>query len=433
MRLKALLLAILACPLIAFGENTDGIYIRLGESSIKKVDLLIFTPQSKSGQSHERIQGEFYKTVLNNLTVTAMFNIFEKSYLGIPELALEMSYQVTGDQVTIDAKIFKKNDTKAAYAEQVQGPLSQSRHLAHSLVNGILKQLTGTAGPFLNSFVAATDRAGGPAKEIYYFDWDGANPTKISNHRNLARSPAWSPDGSIIAYTVYVHIGKKDFATPQIIFYDLATNRPRLLTSKAGNNSGANFSPDGKFIYMTSSAEGNNDIYKLSATTGEVITRLTKGPLRALNVEPAISPDGKQIAFASDRGGNTALYVMNSDGTAVKRLTQFKEFANAPSWSPDGKQIAFAGQDSGTFDIFVINADGSNLKRITQGFKTESGRLANNEYPSFSSDGRLIMYTSDRSGKNQIYVTNVQGTADFRVTHDDFNYYSPKWSWAHSR
>ncbi len=429
MRLKALLVAIFVIPLFAFAQNTEGIYIKLGESAVKKVDLLIFTPQAKSGKVHDSMQGEFYKTVVNNLTVSAMFNIFEKSYLGIPELTLEIGYQVKGDQVTVDARVLKKEDTTPLFTEQVQGSLSQSRQLAHALVNGVLKQLTGTPGPFLNRFTAATDRAGGPAKEIYYFDWDGANPTKISNHKNLSRSPAWSPDGTTIAYTAYVIIGKNGQNSPQIITYDITKNRARLLTSKAGNNSGANFSPDGQFVYLTSSAEGNNDIYKISATTGEVIQRLTKGPLGALNVEPAVSPDGSQIAFASDRAGNTALYVMNADGTNVKRLTQFKEFANAPSWSPDGKQIAFAGQDDGTFDIFVINADGSNLKRITQGIKKENGRRAKNEYPSFSSDGRYIMYTSDRTGKNQIYITNIHGTADFRITNDDFNYYSPKWSW----
>jgi len=201
-----------------------------------------------------------------------------------------------------------------------------------------------------------------------------------------------------------------------------------MIANRRGNNSGPSFAPDDKSIYMTSSFEGNYDIYKISSADGSIISKLTKGPLSSMNIEAAVSPNGNQIAFASDRSRKTSLYVMNSDGSAVKRLTNFKEFANAPAWSPDGSKIAFAAQDASNFDIFIVDANGGNLKRITEGKRKPNGRPAHNEYPSFSPDGRYLMYTSDRSGKNQIYISTIEGNNEIQITKDDFNYYSPRWS-----
>jgi TolB protein len=74
-----------------------------------------------------------------------------------------------------------------------------------------------------------------------------------------------------------------------------------------------------------------------------------------------------------------------------------------------------------------MNADGSGMVRITSA-KKPNGKWANNEDPVFSPDGRLLMYTSNRTGKNQIYISNLDGSEERRVTTDSHNYFKPKWS-----
>ena len=74
-----------------------------------------------------------------------------------------------------------------------------------------------------------------------------------------------------------------------------------------------------------------------------------------------------------------------------------------------------------------MNSDGSDLKRLTTANKP-NGQRASNEDPSFSADGRFIVFTSNRTGKFQIYVMSADGKEERRVTQDSYNYYKPKWS-----
>jgi hypothetical protein len=81
----------------------------------------------------------------------------------------------------------------------------------------------------------------------------------------------------------------------------------------------------------------------------------------------------------------------------------------------------------GNFDIFVMDVSGQNLSRVTSA-KKANGKAADNEDPHFSPDGRFIVYTSNRTGKNQIYFSTVDGSEERQVTQDSHNYYRPKWS-----
>ena len=77
------------------------------------------------------------------------------------------------------------------------------------------------------------------------------------------------------------------------------------------------------------------------------------------------SPDETKIAFNSDRDGNNELYVMNSDGSDIRRLTFTKANERGPFWSPDGKRITFSSDGDGPAHVYVMNADGSDLVCLT--------------------------------------------------------------------
>lgn len=102
------------------------------------------------------------------------------------------------------------------------------------------------------------------------------------------------------------------------------------------------------------------------------------------------------------------LYIMDSNGKNPKRLTFAGRYNSTPSWHPDGKALAFAGYDKDHFDIFLINADGTGLKRLTDARRT-NGRAADNRDPSFSPDGRHIVFASNRTGSYQLYIVGPDG------------------------
>ena len=135
-------------------------------------------------------------------------------------------------------------------------------------------------------------------------------------------------------------------------------------------------------IAFVSDRDGNEEIYVIN-TDGSDVTRLTDN--EATDEGASWSPDGLRIAFVSYRGllSDFEIYVMNADGSDVRRLTHGGRDIE-PSWSPDGLRIAFASYRGLQFDfeIYVMNADGSDVRRLTHG-----GRNAD---PSWSPDGRRI-------------------------------------------
>jgi TolB protein len=121
---------------------------------------------------------------------------------------------------------------------------------------------------------------------------------------------------------------------------------------------------------------------------------------------PALSPDGKKVAFSSmQRDGNFEIYVVNTDGTGLTRLTNRVEDDVSPEWSPDGTKIVFAGSLEGGEPykryIFLMNADGSGLKQLTKG----TGFA-----PVWANDGKKIYYVTSRQSVNDIMSIRPDGT-----------------------
>ena len=193
-------------------------------------------------------------------------------------------------------------------------------------------------------------------------------------------------------------------------------------------------------IAFASDRDGNSEIYVMDADGGNP-RRLTNN--RADDWSPVWSPDGKQIAFISDRDGHprrripdwfaSEIYVMDADGGNQLNLTDHPADDRSPSWSPDGKRIVFESDrdnDKGhNIEIYVMDADGSNQINLTN-------NLTMDEDPSWSPDGKRIAFTAQREGHvvhnlditDEIYVMDADGGNQQRLTENRNNDWDPSWS-----
>ncbi|MGH2730914.1 MAG: TolB family protein [Actinomycetota bacterium] len=177
---------------------------------------------------------------------------------------------------------------------------------------------------------------------------------------------------------------------------------------------GATFPGENGDILFTSERDGNREIYRM-APDGSNQTRLTNNP--AADFLPAASPDGTKIAFVSNRDGNFEIYVMNADGSNQTRLTNNPAFDFAPKFSPDGTKLVFDTDRDNNNEIYTINLDGTGLTRLTSNpaFDFEATWSATN----------VIAFVSDRDGNDEIYQIAPDGTGLTRLTDNPARDFAP--------
>ncbi len=199
------------------------------------------------------------------------------------------------------------------------------------------------------------------------------------------------------------------------------------------SNGFAAWSPDRQKIAFMSGRDGDPEdpeIYVMAAD-GSDIQQVTRH--RGLDGYPVWSPDGNQIAFVRDTdppatgpvspARSQSIYVMDSDGSNVQRLTEF-ETGGLLSWSPDGERIAFEANFDGIWEIYVMDSDGTDVQRITHTPVRDAGSFD----PEWSPDGQKIVFNSTRDGNFEIYVIDADGSNVQRLTHNDKVDARPAWS-----
>ncbi len=144
--------------------------------------------------------------------------------------------------------------------------------------------------------------------------------------------------------------------------------------------------------------------------------------------DPASPPEGAEfyrIAFVSDRDGNSEIYVVNSDGTGQRRLTDNSSDDRAFAWSPDGSRIVFLSDRTGVYELYMMRPDGSFQTRLTTSTHLGGEMEA---VPAWSPDGSQIAFCSGRDGDKEIYVMNADGSDQRNVTRaPDREDYDPAW------
>lgn len=181
------------------------------------------------------------------------------------------------------------------------------------------------------------------------------------------------------------------------------------------------WSRDGTHIAFTSDRDGNLELYVMAAD-GSDVQRLTNDPRP--DQSPAWSPDGKRIAFVSARAGGDSveIYVMDLDASNVKRVTTASAEESTPSWSPDGSRIIFTSMRDGRRQVYAMNADGTDQHRV-------AASAGNDGLARFSPDGSRIVFQSDRDGDNEIFAMNADGAGVTQLTRNSgIKDEAPDWS-----
>lgn len=411
-------------------SDAADVFIGTTRSGYEKIPLMIVPFQGENSVAEQVLLAE---TVLQaDLERSQFFTIVARGKVasslgptGAPDAAMISNAGTAGVQVVAWARLVPRGDDwvlesyayETAKGEQVVavrmvGDQKSIRMMAHRFADKLVSHFTGEPGIAQTKIAYISDISG--RKEVYLMDYDGANEMRITADRNIVVSPRWSFDAGQISYTSYRE------GNPDIYFLDLSSGRRQRMISFPGLNLSAAWSPKGDRVAFATTKDGNAEIYTMKPD-GTDLKRITFNT--ADDLSPSWSPTGRQIAFTSDRGGNPQVYVMDADGSNVHRLTFNGDYNTSASWSPKGDWIAYACRnEEKRLKICIDSSDGQQSVRLT-----ESGPW-DDEAPSWALNGRDLTFTSNRTGKNQIYAIHADGTGLVRLTSNGASNTAPAWS-----
>jgi TolB protein len=296
---------------------------------------------------------------------------------------------------------------------QVRG--DEIRRIAHRISDEVFLALTGERGAFDTRIAYVTetsDLSGGRYYALNVADSDGFGKFAIVESEYPVMSPAWSNDGTRLAYVSF------DKGQARIWVQDLATASRREVAAFPGINGAPAWSPDDSRIALTLSKDGNPEIYVLHLRSG-VLRRLTNSA--GIDTEPNWAPDGQQIVFTSDRGGSPQIYRVSASGGRAQRVSFQGKYNARPTFSPDGSRLAMVHGDQGIYRIGMLEfAPGSVIQVLTDGTLDES--------PTFAPNGKMILYATVDRGGATLAAVSADGEVKQRLGVDRGGIRDPAWS-----
>jgi len=430
------------------------VYIDMGEAQIKK-SLVALVPflynQTTFNENALSYGDEIFKKVEKNLKSSGYFDLIPTgAFIEKPpqieiepyprnpkgfrwdnwkllqtEFLMFSKYTVRAGKIEVQVFMYDVLLKKSLFKKKYEASVKQRGVLADLICNDVIEYLTKKPSIFLTK-IAAVRSTKGTKKELFVMDWDGSDAKQVSFHRSIVISPLWDPSGFKLAYTAFVYRRSLKGRKATIFMYDLLSRKRRILSHHQGTSLGADFLPSGREMLITlQTKHAGMDIFKYSLRRNRIYPLLT-GPPGTINVEPSIQ--NKKIVFSSNRKGKVMLFSMDENGRNVQQITFTGSYNSSPTWSPDGRFVAFSGYSSGRFDLFILDTENKNHIRRLTSTRRRDGSWSNNESPSFSPDGRQLVFVSDRTGRNQLYTMYIDGTGLKRITFDSYNYKTPKWS-----
>jgi TolB protein len=287
-------------------------------------------------------------------------------------------------------------------------PGKYTRLQAHRIADDVYEKLVGVRGVFATRIAYVSENRAAKDYRLEVADADGAGVQVALRSNEPIISPSWSPDGTKVAYVSF------EQRKPVVYVHNLMTGQRAVVSNQKGNNSAPSWSPDGTKLAVALSKDGHTQVYSVNAD-GSGLRRLSNS--NGIDTEPQWAPDGQTIYFTSDRSGGPQIYKMGAGGGNATRVTFNGSYNISPRISPDGRTLAWISQRDGGFSLYAMDlASGQEL------------RLADSATePSFSPNGKYIMYATKGGGRTSLAVVSVDGRVKQRLTTQAGNIREPNW------